>query len=80
MCCRTDQELRDEVFTTDIYKVLTACDEPFLVKMKRLFTKGVLFDEKDWEQKIQVGYSAMLAYIRPSNECAFVHSGSQKGL
>ncbi|TPX51425.1 hypothetical protein SeMB42_g01913 [Synchytrium endobioticum] len=53
ICCRTDQELKDEVFTPDIYKFLNACSDPFLIKMKRLFTKGALFDENDWVEKMQ---------------------------
>ncbi|TPX35445.1 hypothetical protein SmJEL517_g02182 [Synchytrium microbalum] len=53
ICVRTDAELRDEVFKTEVYKVLTACSETLWVKFKRLFKTGAMFDEVDWQDKIQ---------------------------
>ncbi|KAI8913778.1 acyl transferase/acyl hydrolase/lysophospholipase [Powellomyces hirtus] len=54
ICCRTDQELVDEVFVPSIHKILTACDVPYMERAKRMYKTGAMFDHREWYQKVML--------------------------
>ncbi|MES1913179.1 MAG: hypothetical protein MHM6MM_005394 [Cercozoa sp. M6MM] len=53
ICSRTDQELKDEVLRPEFHRFL-ATSEKWHVKLRRLLTKGHLFDQEDWLRKVEV--------------------------
>ncbi|KAL7753735.1 hypothetical protein RI367_000666 [Sorochytrium milnesiophthora] len=50
VCTRTDDELR-EMLIPDLYKNLTACDEPWVFRIIRLMQSGVMFSSERWQEK-----------------------------
>ncbi|KAI8589880.1 acyl transferase/acyl hydrolase/lysophospholipase [Geranomyces variabilis] len=62
ICCRTDEELVEEVFVPSIHKILTACDIPYLERFKRLYRTGAMFDHREWFQKIMLATKGPLTF------------------
>ena len=49
ICCRTDEEIKKEIFDLDqLAPHLTACEDSSQVRFKRWIEKGALFDAEDW--------------------------------
>ncbi|KAI9179084.1 hypothetical protein H9P43_005746 [Blastocladiella emersonii ATCC 22665] len=51
VCTRTDAELHNEL-EPGIHVHLTACDDPWSVRLRRLWTDGVLFSAARWQSKM----------------------------
>ncbi|KAJ3150065.1 hypothetical protein HDU86_006789 [Geranomyces michiganensis] len=62
ICCRTDEELVEEVFVPSIHKILTACDIPYFERFKRLYRTGAMFDHREWYQKIMLATKGPLTF------------------
>eukprot|EP00808_Paulinella_micropora_P001121 g40781.t1 len=69
LACRTDEEMRS-LLNPSLHKYLTPSEEPWSVKLKRLWTDGVLFDTEKWIPKIKVATKGDTTFFE-----AFRHTG-----
>jgi len=53
VCTRTDDELKGLLVPELAYKI-TACEEPFKVWLRRVWTTGARFDSVAWAKKVRV--------------------------
>ncbi|KAL2918105.1 hypothetical protein HK105_202519 [Polyrhizophydium stewartii] len=51
LAVRTDEEMRDEVFTPALVDHLTMCADPLSVRIRRFLKTGAVFDFDDWFAK-----------------------------
>ncbi|KAI9018243.1 acyl transferase/acyl hydrolase/lysophospholipase [Hyaloraphidium curvatum] len=51
---RTLDEIRRDILTPELHRILTACSEPWTVRIRRYFREGALFDINDWYSKMSV--------------------------
>lgn len=51
VCCRTDQELVEDVFTPDVYAILDKGGDFTMENLQRLWNTGALYDFKDWYER-----------------------------
>ncbi|KAJ3291395.1 hypothetical protein HK104_006141 [Borealophlyctis nickersoniae] len=51
ICCRTDEELVNEIFIDSVYEHLTACSPTYPERFKSLRKTGAMFDTQDWYDK-----------------------------
>lgn len=51
---RTIEEIKRDILTPELHKILKACSEPWIVRIKRWFSDGALFDVSDWYKKLSV--------------------------
>ncbi|KAI9209586.1 patatin-like phospholipase domain-containing protein c [Polychytrium aggregatum] len=53
ICTRTDDELRSEIFTPDLYRHLRPCSDSVWTRTKRFWTTGSMFNSQDWYEKVK---------------------------
>ncbi|KAJ3188150.1 hypothetical protein HDU85_005298 [Gaertneriomyces sp. JEL0708] len=63
ICCRTDEELRDELFQPSIYKVITACEVGYWDRFKSLLRTGAAFSHSAWYTKTVAACKGPLTFL-----------------